>query len=475
MKRLTLVGALVIGTSLRLVGQVPASKHVYVVAEENHSYERLVGSSNMPYLNKLISQGALATQFYANQHSSLPNYFWLTAGQPITQNNETTLTYDVNSILRHVMQKGLTYKSYAQSLPYPGFAGLYYGAYMKRHAPLPYLSDMGRSSSEMLKHVGINQLLTDINNGNLPNFAFITPDGNNDMHNCPDGEASCQQKADQFLRTYIAPLLATAPFQPGGDGLLIIWSDEADLSGDDRCSATDLSGCGGRIVVTLVGPRVKSGYKSTTTYHHENLLKTMLLALGSTSNFPGAASTAASMKEMFGSAMTINIQSPTVGASVSSPVLVQATATGPAPITTMQVYVDDVLKKSISGATLNTQLAMSTGTHRMVVQCWDERGSYAKQAISVNVAGEASISGIDLQSPAADSVWTSPVHVVARAVNLSNIVSSRVYVDGVAKYSVTGSNVDTYLSLGSGTHYLVVQNWDTAGTVHKASVSFKVQ
>src|SRR3954467_13965074 len=170
MKRLALVVALVNTVSLTLAAQVPASKHLYIVAEENHSYERLVGSSNMPYLNKLISQGALATQFYANQHSSLPNYFWLAAGQPITQNNQTTLTYDVNSILRHVMQKGLTYKSYAQSLPYPGFAGLYYGAYMKRHAPLPYFSDMGRSSSEMLKHVGINQLLTDINNGNLPNF-----------------------------------------------------------------------------------------------------------------------------------------------------------------------------------------------------------------------------------------------------------------------------------------------------------------
>src|SRR5690348_2208744 len=141
------------------VGQVPSSKHVYIVAEENHSYQHLLNSPNMPYLNSLIQQNGLATQFYANQHSSLPNYFWVTAGQAITQNNETTLTYDVDNIVRRVMQLGLTYKSYAQSLPYAGFAGLYSGDYLKRHAPLPYFTDMGNSTSEMLKHVPIEQLL----------------------------------------------------------------------------------------------------------------------------------------------------------------------------------------------------------------------------------------------------------------------------------------------------------------------------
>src|SRR5215472_4426673 len=118
------------------IAQVPSSKHVYIVAEENHSYQHVVGSVSMPYLNSLINQNGLATQFYANQHSSLPNYFWVTAGQPITEDNETTLTFDVDNIVRRVMQLGLTYKAYAQSLPYSGYAGVYSDSssyYLKRH------------------------------------------------------------------------------------------------------------------------------------------------------------------------------------------------------------------------------------------------------------------------------------------------------------------------------------------------------
>jgi len=114
--RRTLVAVLAfLVCSTFVLGQVPSSKHVYIVAEENHSYQHLLGSANMPYLNGLINQNGLATQFYANQHSSLPDYFWVTAGQPITEDNETTLTFDVDNIVRRVMQQGLSYKAYAQS------------------------------------------------------------------------------------------------------------------------------------------------------------------------------------------------------------------------------------------------------------------------------------------------------------------------------------------------------------------------
>src|SRR5690242_8395518 len=72
------------------VAQVPRSKHIYVVAEEDHSYEHMVGSSYMPYFNSLIAKGGLATQFYADMHGSLENYLILTSGQYLTKNNDTT-------------------------------------------------------------------------------------------------------------------------------------------------------------------------------------------------------------------------------------------------------------------------------------------------------------------------------------------------------------------------------------------------
>ncbi len=35
---------------------VPRSSHVWLISEENHSYEDVVGSTAMPYYNELIKQ-----------------------------------------------------------------------------------------------------------------------------------------------------------------------------------------------------------------------------------------------------------------------------------------------------------------------------------------------------------------------------------------------------------------------------------
>src|SRR5947208_4086363 len=62
-------------------GAVPSISHVVVVVEENTDYANVVGSSSMPYLNGLANQYALATQYYANTHPSIGNYFMMTAGE----------------------------------------------------------------------------------------------------------------------------------------------------------------------------------------------------------------------------------------------------------------------------------------------------------------------------------------------------------------------------------------------------------
>src|SRR5437588_6038764 len=61
-------------------GQIPVVDHVFIVVEENHSYASVIGNSAMPYTNSLAQKYALATQYYADRHNSLPNYFMLTVG-----------------------------------------------------------------------------------------------------------------------------------------------------------------------------------------------------------------------------------------------------------------------------------------------------------------------------------------------------------------------------------------------------------
>jgi acid phosphatase len=385
---LFLVLALLAGVSA--FAQVPRSNHVYIVAEENRSYERIVGSASMPYLNSLLAKGAVATQFYANMHGSLENYLIVTAGQYLTHNNDTLAVFNVDNIDRHLLTNGKTFKSYAQSLPYAGFTGLYSGAYMKRHAPLPYYTDMANSS--LIKHhVSTTELAKDIANGTLPNFAFITPDGNNDMHNCGANLGACLSTADQFLKNTIGPLLASPPFQPGGDGVLIIWADEADLGSDNRCSATVLTGCGGHILVAMIGPQVKAGYKSTTTYHHPSVLRTMLEALGTTANFPAAANSAPDMREFFkgngatSSTGAIKIAAPTAGTVTGPGVHAVADATAANPITAMHIYVDNAKAAQSTSGHIDTMLNLARGTHNLVFQAWDSKGNIYKAPKTITV------------------------------------------------------------------------------------------
>jgi hypothetical protein len=391
--KLSIALALFIGVTA--FAQVPRSNHVYIVAEENRSYERIVGSASMPYLNSLLAKGAVATQFYSNMHGSLENYLIVTSGQYLTHNNDTLAVFNVDNIERHLLTNGKTFKSYAQTLPFAGYTGLYSGAYMKRHAPLPYFTEMGNSSL-IKNHVSTTELAKDIANGTLPNFAFITPDGNNDMHNCGANLGACFWTADQFLKNTIGPLLATAPFQPGGDGVLIIWADEADLGSDNRCSATVLTGCGGHILVAMIGPQVKAGYKSTTTYHHPSVLRTMLEALGTTANFPSAANTAPDMREFFKgnaggtvptttTAAVVQVSSPTSSTVTGPGVSLAASATAPNPVTFMRIYVDNVSVASASTSKISATISMSKATHSVVFQAWDSKGNVYKAARTITV------------------------------------------------------------------------------------------
>ena len=260
--------------------QIPTSKHVVMVLEENHSYSSVIGSSSMPYLNSLATQYTTLTNYYANTHPSIGNYFMLTTGQIITNNDSYTGTVSSDNIVRRIITAGKTWKSYAESIPSTGYTGGDVYPYCKHHNPFAYLSDVVNSSNERQRLVSFNQFKTDRANGQLPDFSFVIPNKCNDAHDCS------LTTADNWLKTNIAPLLSTAPFQTGGDGILIILFDEA--------AASDTSHGGGHVAVVVVGPKVKRGYKLGTFYQHQSALKTALKALG-IGTFPGASSGASSI------------------------------------------------------------------------------------------------------------------------------------------------------------------------------------
>jgi hypothetical protein len=67
----------------------------------------------------------------------------------------------------------------------------------------------------------------------------------------------------------------------------------------------------------------------------------------------------------------VTIVSPAQGAAVASPVSVIASAVSSTPIAVMQIYEDNNLVYQVAGATLNTSLAMTPGSHLLAVKAWD--------------------------------------------------------------------------------------------------------
>jgi hypothetical protein len=264
------------------VAGVPVFSHVFLLVEENHGFASVIGNSAMPYLNKLASKYGLATQYYANTHPSIGNYFMLTAGRIITNDDSYNQTVTADNIVRHLLTAGKTWTSYAESLPYTGYTGWDVYPYVKHHNPFAYFSDVVNSNNQKNYLVPFTQFSADMKNNALPQFSFIIPNQENNAH---DGTLA---QADSWLKTNIAPLIANSAFTQ--NGLLIILFDEAETA--------DKTHGGGRVAALILSPKAKLGYKSTKLYQHQSALRLLLQGLGVTS-YPGAAATAPDMTEFF--------------------------------------------------------------------------------------------------------------------------------------------------------------------------------
>jgi phosphatidylinositol-3-phosphatase len=171
--------------------------------EENHNYADVVGSPSVPYLNGLIAEGALATNYFANAHPSLPNYLWLTVGEGLYTFDACPETHsvDADNIVREMDAAGISWKSYAESLPSVGFMSCTSGDYAAKHNPFVYFTDVQDDPAQQLNIVPFTQFAIDLAAGNLPQFSFISPNEQDDAH---DGSLA---QMDAWLQTNIDPLL----------------------------------------------------------------------------------------------------------------------------------------------------------------------------------------------------------------------------------------------------------------------------
>jgi len=278
------------GNSGAMIAQV---QHIAIVVLENLDYSDVAGSSSAPYINSLISQGGLATQYYANTHPSIGNYFTMTTGEIITNDDGYNGVVTIDNVVRELQAASKTWKVYAQSLPQQGYLGGGVYPYLHRHNPLSYMSDVQPPSQLNQNIVDFSQLTTDLSSQQLPNYLFLVPDAQHDAHDCPGTmNDNCDVRvrvaaADNWLSSNLPQLLSNPQFQQSG--ILVLTTDE---SRDDNTNG------GGRVATILVGTGVKVGYQGTATYDHRSLLGLSMTALG-VSSIPNGAGSATQMTEFF--------------------------------------------------------------------------------------------------------------------------------------------------------------------------------
>ncbi|HEY0564197.1 MAG TPA: alkaline phosphatase family protein [Terriglobales bacterium] len=273
---------------------IPTVDHFAIVVLENTSYSDVVGSASMPYLNGLIAQGGLATNYFADAHPSIPNYFILTTGTPVTLDDSFSGVVDTDNVVRQLTAAGKTWKSYAENIPAPGSLSGDRFPYLRRHNPFSFLSDVQKSPTLSTELVPFTQFATDLAAGTLPNYIYIAPNAIDDAHSCPDGTANCPLStrlgaADQWLSTNIAPLLSNPAFSQSG--ILVITFDEAEDN--------DFTNGGGHVATVLVGSHVRPGFQGTATYDHRSLLGLSMTALSTPIPNDAVAGSATQMTEFF--------------------------------------------------------------------------------------------------------------------------------------------------------------------------------
>jgi phospholipase C len=318
--------------SQAVAAPIPHYAHIFVIIEENHTTDEIIGNPAAPNLTKLSKQYGFASNYYAIRHPSEPNYIALVGGDTFGIADDDAFyckpgstefgceksgragyvdhTVTGLSLVDQLAEKGLSWKGYFESLPEPGslayrwpspkepIVGKPDSLYAVKHNGFMTFKSVQSAPDRAKRIVGFDVLEQDIKAGTLPSFAHIVPNQCNDMHGLKghDVPADCTGKqsagliarADRLAAHIVDEILASPMWKgPANDAIVITFDENDDESASPRpdgcCGsrAGDPTNPGGgwipTIVITNHGPR---GLADTTPNNHFSLLRTIEDALG---------------------------------------------------------------------------------------------------------------------------------------------------------------------------------------------------
>jgi phospholipase C len=247
---------------------------VFTVVMENKSRGDIIGNHDAPYINQLVHENALVAGYHDPfVHPSEPNYLWMIAGENfgvLDDDNPASHPIDSSSHLADQLElAGLSWKAYQESMGEPcGLAS--HGLYAAKHDPFVYFDDINgwdgkafQYSQRCVDHVvDYSQLDADLASGDVPRYAFITPNINNDMH---DGSIA---RGDQWLAAELPKIFASPAYQNGGV-VFLLWDEGSGTLGPDDDPP-----------FIAISPNIHAGMVSHVTYDTSSYLKTVQRIVG---------------------------------------------------------------------------------------------------------------------------------------------------------------------------------------------------
>jgi len=227
-------------------------------------YRQIVGSADAPYLNSLIAQFGLATNYTGVTHPSEPNYFALFSGSTQGASGDGIYNLDGENLADQLEAKGKTWRVFAENVPTNCFAGEVgvngedgIGLYARKHNPAISFTDISRTPARCANITDFAHL-----DPAAADYALIVPNLCHDMHDCSVAAG------DSFLKGFVPKILNSRAWQDGG-WLFIVWDE-----------GTTNTGGGGRVPLVVISARVPKGFQSSIAHNHYSLVRTIEEAWG---------------------------------------------------------------------------------------------------------------------------------------------------------------------------------------------------
>ena len=307
---------------------VPRFAHLFVIVEENKSFEQVMNGKNAPHLSRLAREFGTASAFYGEVHPSEANYVALLGGDTFGIHDDDAFyckprladrfcagsggtgyadhTVSSRHLGMQLEEQGLTWKGYYGDLPEPGSLAVVAGRlrvggtnfpaslYASKHSGFLNFSSVRADPKRSERIVGFNQLDHDLDDDQLPNFALIVPNQCDEMHGLigPGVPQDCNilsavaliKRGDRVLGSLVARLQKSKAWLGPDNMAIVITFDEGSGGSREGCCAVTPHAPsnygGGRIptvVITNHGPR---GMSDPTPYNHYSLLRTFEDAFG---------------------------------------------------------------------------------------------------------------------------------------------------------------------------------------------------